>query len=344
MKRVELSNEYLMQFYKEMYYMTRSGIDISESLDTLKVDETDKPLREMLTRMQLDTSDGKKLSEAIQIVDNINQYDVDLIKLGEETGKLEDVFLSLHKYYKRKIQLDKQVKSALILPSIMLLTMVIVIMLLITQVMPVFNSVFNQMGVQLGTFALAMINLSHGLINASKTIMIVLLVIVVLTILISVIPFTRKKAITIFQTIGVKLGLTEKGSIAHLTSALSLGISSGLDMEQSFTLASNICKGTKKLDTKLNQCLEDIKSGKNVAKSLEDNEILPIKYCRTLTVAEKTANLDEAFETIASDFEAQSELSKDNKLNAIEPLIIIIMSLISGLLLISIITPLLGIL
>ncbi len=92
---------YLPVFCRELYQMVRSGIPVSEGLALLREDETDKEVLSWLDSLCSSTSEGMPLAEALKKTEVFPEYMVDMISLAENTGRLEDVLLSLQHHYER---------------------------------------------------------------------------------------------------------------------------------------------------------------------------------------------------------------------------------------------------
>ena len=105
-------------------------------------------------------------------------YMLHMIQIGEQTGKLDNVMQSLSTHYEREENIAKAVKNAVAYPLIMITMMVIVILVLITKVMPIFNQVFAQLGQEMTGFSKALLSIGSA-INNYSVVLIVLLVLII---------------------------------------------------------------------------------------------------------------------------------------------------------------------
>ena len=92
-------------------------------------------------------------------------YLLQMVKIGEETGTLDDVMNGLTHHYEREDEIEKSIKSALTYPLIMVAMMIAVIVILLTKVMPVFEQVFRQLGRQMTGFSGGMLVLGKTISN-----------------------------------------------------------------------------------------------------------------------------------------------------------------------------------
>ena len=103
-------------------------------------------------------------------------YMTDMVSLAEETGRLEDVLLSLQRHYDRQLRMAADIRGAVAVPVTLFAVMVAVVVLLVTQVLPVFDRVFAQLGVRMGAVATGMMNAGAVLAKAGTGLAVVLVI------------------------------------------------------------------------------------------------------------------------------------------------------------------------
>ena len=102
--------------------------------------------KELLTVMNDVLTHTGILHEALKKTGAFPGYLLNMVRIGEQTGRLDDVMQSLAEYYEKEASLAQTIKNAVTYPLIMIFMMILVIIVLITKVMPVFNQVFKQLG------------------------------------------------------------------------------------------------------------------------------------------------------------------------------------------------------
>ena len=158
MKRLSVPAQYLPVFCRELHQLVRSGIPIAEGLAMLREDETDPDTRAWLETLCRSTEEGMPLASALRETEAFPAYMTDMVSLAEDTGRLEDVLLSLQRHYDRQLRMAADIKGAVAVPVTLFAVMVAVVVLLVTQVLPVFDRVFAQLGVRMGAVATGMMN------------------------------------------------------------------------------------------------------------------------------------------------------------------------------------------
>ena len=163
MKKSTLSNEYISSFCLEMSLLIHAGIGLEDGIYLLIEDETDKKMKKILEKITDILGEGRPLSEAIREVGCFPSYVCDMVETGEQTGRIEQSFQSLSAYYDRQMQLNDQVRSAILYPSILMVLMMVIIVVLLVKVLPIFNQVYTQLGGALSGTARILLNLGKFL-------------------------------------------------------------------------------------------------------------------------------------------------------------------------------------
>ena len=166
MKRLRVPAQYLPIFCRELHQLVRTGIPLAEGLTMLREDETDPDTRSWLEALCRSTEEGLPLASALRETGAFPAYMTDMVSLAEETGRLEDVLLSLQRHYDRQLRMAADIRGAVAVPVTLFAVMVAVVILLVTQVLPVFDRVFAQLGVRMGAVATGMMNAGAVLAKA----------------------------------------------------------------------------------------------------------------------------------------------------------------------------------
>ncbi len=335
---------YLPVFCRELYQMVRSGIPVSEGLALLREDETDKEVLSWLDSLCSSTSEGMPLAEALKKTEVFPEYMVDMISLAENTGRLEDVLLSLQHHYERQNRMRSDVIGAFTVPVILLVVMIAVVILLITQVLPVFDRVFAQLGVKMGGFATGMMNVGSALAKVGTILAAIVGFIAVIAIVIAAVPALRAGFAAWFKKNFGGKGVLGKMAVSRFASSMAMAAASGMSMDESVELAAKLCGGAKEIDEKTAKCRADIEAGMSPADALAGCDMFSNRDCRLLKLAERTGNLPETLDDLAKRQEEESLRAIDKLVGTVEPAIVVITSVLAGLILVSVMLPLMGIL
>lgn len=344
MRQLRASARYLSVFCRELYQLVRSGIPMGEGLDMLRRDETDKEVRAWLDALCQSVEEGMPLSAALRETGAFPAYMTDMVSLAEETGRLQDVLLALARHYDRQLRLAADLRGALTAPLAMFTVMVAVIVLLVTQVLPVFDRVFAQLGVGMGALAATLMYAGAVLARASTGIGIALVVLAAAGILVAAAPSLRRRFAAWCKSRFGGRGVMGQLAAARFASAMAMAVSSGMAMEDAVDLAGKLCAGARELDEKVDLCRRRIREGGSPADALAECGLFGGRDCRMLKLAEQTGSLPDTLEDLARRQEEEGLGRLDRLVGAIEPTVVVVTSLLAGVILVSVMLPLMGLL
>ena len=344
MKRRRVSNQYLPIFCRELYQLVRSGVPLTEGLGMLRDDETDPDIRSWLDALCRSMEEGMPLASALRETGAFPAYMTDMVALAEQTGRLEDVLLSLQRHYDRQLRMAADIRGAVAVPVTLFAVRVAVVILLVTQVLPIFDKVFAQLGVRMGAVATGMMNAGAVLAKAGTGIAVVLVVIAAAALVVALVPALREKFTVWFRRRFGGRGVLGQMAVSRFASSLSMAVASGLSMEESVDLSAKLCGGAKEIDEKTEQCRKDIEEGGSPADALAKSGLFSSRDCRLLKLAEQTGSLPDTLEDLAQRQEDESLRRIDRTVGAIEPAIVVITSALAGVILLSVMLPLMGLL
>ena len=326
----------------EMYLIMQAGIPTVEGFMLLEEDEQDSKIKPVLKFLYEETGKGVSIGEAFRESKAFPEYMIHMIEIGERTGYLDSVFKALSLYYERQVAISRTIKSAVVYPAILFVMMILVITVLIVQVLPIFNDVFNQLGSTMSPVAIAFMNFGMALRSGRYIILGVLALIAVICIAVWAIPSLKEKFATWRRKITSKTKLGMKIGTARFASAMSMTMASGLDTDASLEMAQKLTGGSA-VSEKIEKCRQLIVDGESFANSVTRTELFEPIYCRMLAIGVKTGAADSVMDEIARRSEENVQISMERTIGKVEPALVIIMSLFVGLVLLSVMLPLMGI-
>jgi len=341
MKNKSLTNMYISTFCLEVSMLIHSGITVKYGIEMMLDDEPDRDGKVVLQSLLEKLESDVPLSEAMKAGKFFPAYVINMIEIGEKTGRLTETLTALAQHYERQERLAISVKNAALYPAIMLAMMIVVVLILIVQVLPIFNDVFARLGAQMSPLATQLMQFGAWFRGASVVIAAVFLVIFAVAFLAWIVPKMRNGIAGAFlKSFGGK-GVFGRVAASRFVSSMSLAMASGIDIEESVNLAASLnYSGTKE---KYDKCVALLREGESLADALKTAEILSARDSRILSLGEKSGMADSAMSEIArrSDNTVQDEIA--NIVSRIEPVLVIVTSAIVGVILLSVMLPLMGI-
>ena len=329
-----LSGEALAEFCGQMAMVLKAGYSLEEGLVLLS--EDDPGLEKLLQDYRL----SGDLAASLEKAGNFPAYFLRMIHLGQETGRLEDTMRSLSAHYRRELELRESLKDALGYPAVMLIVVLVILGLLLSQVMPLFQQAFAQLGAQMRGLPLLLLELGQLLRRGGWVIL------PVLAVGASALAISQKKTGKIpgfLKKIPYFRSIMDNIALSRLTGALALALSSGLSTHYALELAAEL-NDHAGLAQKLEQARAKLLQGQDLAEVLRSTGILQGAEGRLVLMGRRTGTLDAALSQISRDCREEADRAIDRCLAVIEPAMVAVLSVLVGIMLLSVLVPMLGLL
>jgi len=327
----------------EMHMLLQAGISIGEGVLMLQDDEPDEDGKALLQCLIDELDKGERLSSALRKADIFPRYMVSMVETGEKTGRLPQTLKALSEYYDRQERQVTAIKNAVLYPAILLVMMAAVVLILIIYVLPVFNDVFGRLGARMSPLAVHLMQFGGWLGNASSIIAALFGAIFIVGLVIWIVPSIRESVTKAFRKKLGSRGIFGETASAHFVAAMSLSVASGLDTEEAIEMASAVSGGTKIIDEKNAVCMDLLRAGKTLPEAMRGSGILSARDGRLLALGVRSGMADSAMAEIARRKERDVQDGIDRVIGRIEPTLVIITSIIVGVILLSVMLPLMGI-
>lgn len=334
----ELSN-----FCGQLGMLIHSGISVTESLaillDESKSDTDRQILKPILESMEKTGS----LSAALEDSGLFPHMVIAYTRTGEETGCLDEIMTSLCAHYEQEQAVSSQIRSAVTYPLIMLGMMAVVILVLLVKVLPVFRQVFQQMGMEMNGFSRSLLN-AGTLISRYSGIFLIIAVLIVACILFFSLSAKGQQSLKkfIYRLPGLR-DIPVASDYGRMTQGLSIGLKSGLSPETSLTLAAEMVSHPL-VRKRLQDASDLLENGISFSEALTESSLFDGMEGRMVSVAFQSGFADDALARLSLKYQEKAVDRISGTISVIEPTIVIILSLLVGLVLLSVMMPLLGIL
>jgi len=343
MRKKTLTNSYLSMLCTELAMLLDAGLTAIDSIQILQDDEPDKEGKAVMQVLIDSLSRGEPFSVALAGSALFPRYMVHMVEIGEKTGRVVETLRALSEYYERQIRLSVTIKNSVLYPAILLVLMVVVVLILIVRVLPIFNDVFSGLGTQMSPLAISLMNFGGWLGNAAVGIAIVFSVIFILVVLMFVLPGMRRGVGKAFSDRWGSRGVFGKLASSRYVFAMTLAMASGLDTAEAVEVAAAVSGGSKAVDDKHKRCTEYLDAGRPLHEALSGAGILSLQDGKMLAIGSRSGKADAAMAEIArrSDLDVRDNI--DRIVGRIEPTLVIISSIIVGVILLSVMLPLMSI-
>ena len=325
-------------FCSQIVLVLEAGIPLYDGVEALVESCKDKKAKEALRLLADDVIETGMLYTAVKNAGYFPDYMVNMIHIGEEVGKLDEVLKSLAAYYEREARIKKSIKAAVSYPILLIVMMATVIAVLVTKIMPIFEKVFANMGVQVSKSGQSIMNIGLTVGNVSFVLTAILLLIIIVVYIFNSLGYGD-----VLKDISFKLpllrGLSKKMSASRFSAVLAMMLSSGYSLEKALELAPSIVTD-KIAKEKIQKCDDLIKEGKTFPEALDQIEMFDGMQNRMVNVGFKAGQLDSVMNKMTKVYEEEVEDTIERLLSYIEPTLVAILSMVIGGILISVMLPL----
>lgn len=343
MSKKMLTNSEISAFCMGLSLLIHSGVGVGDGLALLAEEETDGEYRDMLKELSESADSGVSLAEAVKTSGRFPGYVCGLLEVGEKSGRTEEALSALARYYEDRARLDHQIKTALLYPAILLVIMLAVIAVLLIRVLPVFNEVYAYLGASLTGIAGGLLSLGRALDAAMPVLLVILGIVVVLIILFAAVPAFREKLTGFWRRRMGDKGVSKKINTACFAQSLSMGLSSGLPLEEALSLAGSLLDDVPAAKARCEDCQKRIEGGESLSAAMKASGALPNTECRLLELGLRSGTGDAAMEQIARRLSEESEIALEESVARVEPALVMVTSALVGIILLAVMLPLMNI-
>ena len=338
----KLSNEELITFCGQMALILKSGISSLEGIYIMEDGDVQTEGREILKEIREELEMCGMLYPAMKKTGVFPEYALHMTEIGEQTGRLDETMEALAAYYQREEEILDEVKSAVTYPVAMLGMLLVIVAVLFIKVMPVFEQVYMQLGQEMTGVARQLLNIGDWM--RQSAIVLVVLAVVILIIVFFVIFYKKARIefISKIQTTGFMKKIAWKRARTRFASGMAMALKSGLDMDESLSLSEKLTD-YEPLKMKIQQCQEQMKQGETFPKALKEARIFDGMQERLMIIGYETGAVDEVMEQAADLYQKQLQDQIQKMIAVLEPTLVGILCVIVGIILLSVMLPLVGI-
>ena len=310
-------------FSRQLATLFEARIPVVQSLQTL-ISETSKPvLRAAIADVLSDVGGGLALSQAMAKHPNIfSSFYISLIRSGEESGKLQEIFTYLADHMERSYYLTTKARNALIYPAFVFLAFIGVLVVMLVVVVPRLISIFEETGQGVPFYTQAIIYLSLFLRQWGLA---VLLVAVAGAIFLWRWSFTRGGKI-FFHRLQINFPIVgelyRKLFMTRLTDNLRTLIISGIPIVRALEVSRDVV-GNVIYQKAIEEAIESVKAGSTISAALEKTPEIPVLVTQMIRVGEASGRLDFILGSIAKFYQREVDSALESLVALIEPALIV---------------------
>lgn len=343
MKISKLSHEQLGFFCRSLGQMYHAGICAADALALMAEDESSPPEKKLLESMCRAADEGRPPARIFRDTGLFPDYMCSLMLVGERLGRSEETLYALADFYEGRARLEREVKNALLYPGVLLLVLLAVVLILLVWVLPIFNDVYARLGSSLSGLAGALLALGDFLRKILPILGLILALLICFVLAACASDKLRDKLRSLQSRKFGDRGIGRKINGARFLQALAMGLSGGLTEPEALELASKLAGASPGFRRRCVLCGEKLSSGASLGSALLEAGMLSRAQCRLLETGKRAGDQARVLERLAKKALEDSEHELENMASHAEPALVIIMSLLVGMILLSVMLPLMRI-
>jgi type IV pilus assembly protein PilC len=329
----------LAVFARQMSVLIDAELPLIQSLTILAEQSRNKYLKRVITEVRADVEGGSSLNQAMR--KHPKAFDdlfCNLIASGEQSGSLDVMLQRLAEYIEKIVKLRSQVRSAMIYPVAIITFAILVAIFLMWKVIPIFSSIFKELGAQLPGLTYFVIKLSDFVQNY------ILFIFLGLAASIFLFRYYRKTTIgrwTVDRTI-LRMPLFGKlmlkVAISRVTRTLSTLLSGGVSMLESLKITSSTA-GNVLIEKSVMDVRKQVTEGRSLTDSFRTTGRFPFMMTQMVSVGEATGTLDRMLAKLSDFYEDEVASAVTSLLSILEPVMMMFVGGIVGVLILSMYLP-----
>ncbi|MCF7954865.1 MAG: type II secretion system F family protein [Phycisphaerae bacterium] len=331
---------HVTEFTKQLSTMLRAGIKLTESLTVLIPQLNNADFKNAITDVRDRLITGESLADTLsEYGDYFDKIYISMVRVGEVTGTLEQSLTSIAEFMEKRHKVESKMKSAMIYPCILITASTLAVLFLTIFVIPVVAEQIKKAGQELPWVTEAILWTSATL----RSWWALLVLAVIFAGIWAVKNFiatprgmhARDKFLLALPVFG---NLVKQRIVARFASTLSTLLQSGLSMADSLKIVAEVT-GNTVMNNAVKKARERILSGSDIATPLRDSGVIDPTLAHMVTVGEKSGELEKMLKDISDNLESSSDLVIERISAAIEPVIILFMSIVIGIIAYAMLVP-----
>ena len=335
--RVPMKDIVLMS--KQASTLFEAQVSAVKTFELLGQNAESKGIQKALSQVTDDVRGGTSISAAMAKQPKVfSGFYVNMVRAGEESGKLTETFTFLAEYLERSYALSSKTKNALVYPSFIIFTFITVMVLMLVKVIPQMASIIEESGQDIPFYTQITLSLSDFFVNYGLYMLIFLVI----------------AGFFIWRTLSTESGrgrfdqiklaipgfgkLYRKIYLARIADNINTMLTSGIPVVRTLEIAGDVV-GNSVFKDILSDAVEEVKGGNSISNAFDKHNEIPQIMVQMIKVGEETGSIGKILETLARFYNKEVTNTVDTLIGLIEPAMIVLLGVGVGGLLMSVMIP-----
>lgn len=341
----KVKSDDIVMFTRQLSAMVSAGVPILRALSSQKDHTDSKALATILTGVIKDIEGGAPFADSLAKYPNtFSDVYINMVRAAEAAGILDDILKRLATQQEKNASMRKKIKSAMAYPMVLVVITIGAFFGLMIFIIPQIGTIITGLGgpgAKLPGLTLAMLGISHFLIHKGVFLAPVLIAAVVFIMRWLKTPPGKRVLHTVVLKIPPIRPIIQKVAIARFARTFSALIGAGVAVLEALSVTAHAV-GNVVYEDALLEAMEQVKNGKTLSSVIEQNKLFPPIVAQMLAVGEETGQTDTVLVKVADFYEEEVDVAIDGISAIIEPVMIVIMGTMVGLIAASVMMPIAG--
>lgn len=321
----KVTRDDLMMFTRQFYTLTKAGVPIIRALRGLELSAQQKSLKKLYADLAQSLESGLELAQAMaRREDCFDPFYIAMVRVGEQAGRMEEVFQGLFEHLEFQKYIKEQVKSALRYPTFVILAMVVAIAIINVFVIPAFAKVFESMHAELPLMTKILMTTSAFTVKWWPA-----MILGAVAAWVGWKQYLKTEAGRLAwdrQKLRMPIvgEMVEKGVLAQATRSLALVFRSGVPVVQGLTLSAQVVDNAY-LTEALTTMRSQVERGDSLLAASQRAGVFPPLVLQMIMVGEESGTLGEMLEEIGQMYQRDMEYGLKSLAQKIEPILLVMM-------------------
>lgn len=328
-------------FCRQFVSMSRAGVSILECLSLLREQTENKKLAKTVREVQAEVEKGETLAAGLKNHPKIfSDLMVTTVNAGEQSGSLEVSLGRMAEQYEKSAKTAALVKKAMIYPIIVAIVAVAVVVVMLVKIIPSYTDMFDQLGTQLPWITRAVVAASDFLIDYWFVIVPLVIALVIGGKVFVGTPSGKRFTSTLAVKFPLTKNLVVKSACSQLARTMSTLLAAGVPLVDAVDITGDTMQNVLFKEA-LAYAKEEVIKGVPLSVPLEESGLFPPMMYHMIRIGEEAGNSEEMLIKLADYYDEEVEMAVESLTAAMEPLIIILLAGIVGLLIAAVMAPML---
>lgn len=330
----------LIFFLTQLSTYIKAGMSLIDSIRILSRQYKNKNYRRIFKKLIYSLTMGDSFSTALaKQSETFPKLLINMVKTAEMTGQLPETLDDLAEYYGSIQKTKKQIVNAMIYPTIVFVFAIAVIVFIMLYVVPQFTEIYASMGVNIPSFTRIVMNVSNFLKNNAITILLIIIAVLsILLILIKNVKGFRKGYQYLIMHIPIIKDVIIYSEVVTFSKTFSSLLANNVFITDSMDILSKLSNNEIYKDL-IYKTIENLGKGERLSIAFKNHWAFPLSAYEMLVTGEKTGQLPEMMAKVAAYYQEEQENIVARLKTFIEPILIVFLTVIVGIIILSIIIP-----